>query len=93
MSDPHPILMHLGKPGQRANDIARALCEMIKPDREVGSRMDRVDVMGIDGKSHSILMPPRVWLDRLARAAERGAFERYSVNEITDRILTTEQAA
>lgn len=76
---------------EQAVAIDRALCRLVLKGRELGELEPRL-VVGRDGQPREIRLPPRAWLERLARAIEVGAFERLEVEVIVDRILTTEAA-
>jgi hypothetical protein len=70
----------------RAGAIDAVLCRLIKRGAELGE-LDRDAAIGPDGEWREIKLPPRVWLDRICRAVEVGAFDRLDVDEIVDRIL------
>lgn len=80
-------------------EIAEAIRLLIKEGSELGALEYRtiVDSVGMpicdaDGHPRRRAYFPQVWLRRLEDAAVRGAFDRYSVREIVDRILGTEPA-
>lgn len=66
--------------------IDRALCLLIVKGAELGE-LEPDAAIGVDGDWREIRLPPRIWLDRLARAVEVGAFDRLEPKAIADRIL------
>lgn len=82
------LLDHLGRSGERAHKLADAICRLVKEGAEAGE-LEETAVLDAAGTRRMIKRFPQVWLHRLQLAAERGAFERYSVEEITARILST----
>lgn len=72
---------------ERAVQIDAALCKLIiKGGRELGA-LEPAAAVGIDGNYREIKLPPQLWLDRLARAVQVGAFDRMTVTDIVDRII------
>jgi hypothetical protein len=70
----------------RSDKIAEALCSLVVEGGKLGELEPR-QVIGVDGKPREIRVPPAIWFERLAAAAEAGAFERLEVNQIVERIL------
>lgn len=82
------LLDHLGRGDERAHKLADAICRLVTEGAEAGELEETV-VLDADGTRRTIKRFPQAWLHRLQLAAERGAFDRYSVQEITARILAT----
>ena len=59
-------------------------------DREDPHDWDHSTVPGADGKPREVKVFPLVFMQRLERAVETGAFGRMSPREVAQRILTTE---
>lgn len=70
----------------RSDKIAEALCLLVIKGKELGA-LEAREVIGIDGARREIRVPPAIWFERLAAAADVGAFERLEVKAIVDRIL------
>lgn len=70
----------------RAAQIDAVLCRLIREGAELGE-LERAAAIGIDGHWREIKLPPQIWLDRLARAVEVGAFDRLELDTIVERIL------
>lgn len=71
----------------RSDKIAAALCQLVVEGGELGE-LELRQVIGVDGEKREIRVPPAIWFERLAAAAEAGAFERLEIKQIVDRILT-----
>lgn len=71
---------------ERVVKIDAVLCLLIKQGAELGE-LETVTVLRHEGGRREIKLPPRIWFDRIVRAAAVGAFDRLSVKEIADRIL------
>jgi hypothetical protein len=81
------LLPFLACDGKRADGLAQAICKLVKNGSELGALEER-EIFDADGVLlRTIKLIPKIWLERLHRAVEVGAFERLSVNEIVDRIL------
>lgn len=70
----------------RSDKLAEALCLLVIEGAKLGE-LERREVIGVDGERREIKLPPGIWFDRLAAAAEAGAFERLEVKQIVERIL------
>lgn len=88
----NPLLPHLARRGHQADLLADAVVMLARAafDRENPHEMEKVIVTGADGVKREVKRFPLVWSQRLARAAQQGAFKRMEVKAIVDRILTTE---
>lgn len=84
------VLTILAGGDARATRMADAIVLLVREGAELGE-LDRATVRDEAGAREMKLFPPR-WFDRLALAAERGAFERMSVAAIVGRILGTHDA-
>lgn len=73
-------------PAERAVAIDAVLCGLIIEGGKLGE-LEPDAAIGVDGDWREIRLPPRIWLDRLARAIEVGAFDRLTVKDIVERIL------
>lgn len=71
---------------ERAQQLDRALCRLIKDGAEMG-KLEGREILDVDGTRRTIKVPPRIWLERLDRALQVGAFDRLSVKDIVSRIL------
>ncbi len=80
------VLKTLSAGGQRADGLASAICALVKQGAELGALED-VELQRLEGTSKTIRVFPRVWLERLARAVNVGAFERLTVDQIVERVL------
>jgi len=70
----------------RSDKLAEALCLLVIEGGKLGE-LERREVIGVDGERRDIRLPPAIWFERLAAAAETGAFERLEVKQIVERIL------
>lgn len=67
---------------------AQAFTALVVEGGKLGE-LERRTIIGRDGNPREVLVPPAEWSRRVARAAEVGAFERKSVDEIVAHILMT----
>lgn len=86
------VALIAGAHADRAVEIDFVLCQLIIKGSELGE-LDRREVIGVDGARREIRVPPQSWLDRLARAIEVGAFDRYQPKAIVERILLPAEGA
>ena len=91
MGDQHDLVRTLAAGGDRAHGLAEAICLLIKDGAELGALetheiADAGHPDAVDGV-RTVKRVPRIWLTRLERAIELGAFERLPVRKIVDRIL------
>lgn len=89
MSEPPVDLVHmLAAGGDRALGIADAISLLVKDGAELGAlEVYQVADAEAHGGRRECRRVPQIWLERLGRAAERGAFERMTIKQIVDRIL------
>lgn len=82
------LLFVLSRGGQRADDVAAVICRLVTDGAQLGALepYEIVDPDAPDGV-RTVRGIPRVWLDRLGRAVEVGAFDRLTVEAIVERIL------
>lgn len=86
MSSPD-LLATIGKASaQRANELDKVICDLIVQGAELGALEDR-ELRLADGSTRTIRIIPRIWLERLQRAVNVGAFDRLTIDEIVQRIL------
>ncbi len=70
----------------RAVQIDYVLSKLIVTGAELGA-LEPSAAIGIDGDWREIKLPPRIWLDRICKAVEVGAFDRLPLDDIVERIL------
>jgi hypothetical protein len=81
------LLPFLAESGKRADDLAQAICRLVWDGSELGA-LEEKEIVGADGEPvRTVKLIPKIWLERLHRAVEVGAFERLSVDQIVERIL------
>lgn len=89
MSAPQIDLLHiLSRGGERADALACVICRLVTDGAQLGALepyeiVDPNEPAGV----RTVRGIPRIWLERLGRAVEVGAFERLTVDVIVDRIL------
>lgn len=78
--------------GRLADAVLAAFNELLQePLREHSPHtFEIVERPGIDGELRPMKIFPRIWLQRLGRAIEVGAFDRMTPSEVAKRILETE---
>lgn len=72
---------------RHAVDLASVICKLVVDGGKLGE-LDEVIVIGADGERRPIKRPPKIWFERLARAVAVGAFDRLTVEQIVERILS-----
>lgn len=77
---------------ERAVAIDFVLCQLIVTGAMLGE-LEPAAAVGLDGEWREIRLPPQIWLDRLARAIEVGAFDRLEPKAIVERILMSASEA
>jgi hypothetical protein len=80
------VLNAMAEDGERASCLASAICRLVREGAELGALEDR-ELMAPDGSTRTVRIIPRLWLERLKRAVNVGAFERLTVEQIVTRIL------
>lgn len=83
------LVVILGADDPVSYHVADAVMKLLRKGIELGE-LETVPAIGSDGTRIERKIFPRVWLRRLERAVELGAFARGNVDSIVDRILTTE---
>ena len=85
--------LHTPQPVKAVAVMDRLLAELSdreSPHREAATRGYRTDE---DGNLVAVIQFPAMWLRRLDRAAESGAFDKKTADQIATVILTTEPPA
>lgn len=77
----------IGGPDPLALQVSMTLCDLIVTAGELGELPTRTRMLP-DGSQRDSTYLPAEWLDRLANAADRGAFQRYSTEQIVQHILS-----
>jgi hypothetical protein len=80
------VLKTLSAGGTRATGLADAITALVKNGSDLGALED-VLLRLPDGTTKTIRIFPRIWLERLQRAVNLGAFEKLTVDQIVDRVL------
>lgn len=95
MRESRKLLPIIGRGGLLSYQVSEAISLMLREcaDRESPHAFETVSRPGADGQPHDVRVLPPLWLARLARAADTGAFKRKSVRDIVDTILTTPEPA
>lgn len=85
---PTDLVRVLASGGDRAMGVAEAISLLVKNGAALGE-LEEYQVADPDAPdgTRTCKRMPLLWLERLGRAATRGAFERMPVKKIVDRIL------
>lgn len=82
----------IGAGGELSLQISDALMHLIRDGGELGE-LDQQEIIDPNsGERRMVKCVPPAWLRRLAKAAEVGAFDRYTPQDVARRILTTTEA-